>query len=215
MALTLWGMGDAASDDPSVDGMKVWGHGRYAIDVGGDADTATLRLSSGDIELALQPLDEGVVAGDPSGLPVLSIELDQAALPEPGTRRTLDRDDFSDVRVRAVIDGAVFVDSAPRIDVALDLATGATTVTAEGLLRRVDGAEADDRPYAIAGEGISPIDCNYPPPGQAARDVPGSDGGIDTCRALIQRAADLPATADTPSLPWDPDAPEIETICTL
>jgi len=217
LALTLWGMTADDRTDPDEPALDVWGEGLYAIDVEVDGlRTATLQLGSGDIEFAALPTGDGAITGDPSGLPVLSIELSQSAAPSPGSQRTLLRDDFGAARVRAVIEGAVFVDDTPTVDVALDLATGATEVTAAGVLRRVGGADADERIYAIEGQGITPVDCTY----RALGDDTGKSwrpptGHPDVCRALVETAAELPTSSRTPALPWNPDPPEFETVCGL
>lgn len=211
LSLTLWGMDDGAS--AMVD---VPGEGRYAVAIDpGDVRSATLVLRNGDLDLAADPLD-GEQFSDPSGDdggPVLTIELDQASVPQPGAQRTLMRHDFDAVRVRAVIGGTVFVDTRPTLDVALDLATGATTVTATGVLERVGGLEAAARPYTIEGQGITPIDCSYRIADVGETWMP-PEGQIDVCRALIDEAAAMPTSADTPALPWDPArGPSVQTIC--
>ncbi len=212
LSLTLWGMADAA-DDAAMAGVS--GEGRYAVAVDpGDIRSATLVLRNGDLDLAAEPLDgEQFADPAPDAGPVLTIELDQSAVPEPGAQRTLQRQHFDAVRVRAVIDGTVFVDSRPTVDIALDLATGATTVNATGVLERVGGLEAAARPYTIEGRGITPIDCSYRIADVGETWMP-PEGQVDVCRALVDEAAALPMSADTPELPWDATrGPAVQTIC--
>lgn len=212
VALTLWGMDEGA--DP-LDGLDLWGEGRYAVEVADDGQrSAVLTLGSGQLDVALHPPEGDWIAGDASGLPIVAIELVQSRAPEPGSQRTLVQGDFDGIRIRAVIDGAVFADASPQIELGLDLATGATAVTASGVLSRVGGAEAEERIYSLAGEGIIPVDCLYRVAGDNVVWTP-PEGQPDVCRALVDRAAALPASDRTPEPPWNPAAPEFETICGL
>lgn len=215
MSLTLSGM---AAEGPVDHDFEVWGEGQYAVDVvEGERPTARLRLGSEEMELALMPLEDATtLAGGSIETLLLAIELDQPVATHPGAKRTLVRGDFTGARTRAVIAGTLYVDETPDIDVALDLATGATRVEAKGVLRPVDGAPGVERPYTIEGEGISPVDCTY----RESADAYGGSltppaGQLDVCRALVSEAERMAPSAETPAMPWDPTAPDVYAICGL
>lgn len=215
LELTLWGMADEPADP--LAGLDIWGEGRYAVDVDlDDRRSATLSLGSGQMDIALQPPDEEWVSGDASGLPIVVIELAQAHAPDPGSKRTLVQGDFDAIRVRAVIDGAVFEDADPDVDVAFDLATGVTEVSATGVLTWIGGAQGDDRAYTVTGQGFVPVDCLYRVDGDPeSRTWRPPSGQADVCAAMVGQAAELPASASTPEPPWNPAEPEVQTICGL
>lgn len=198
----------------------IWGEGLYIIDVDEDGATrARLELGSVDLALAVSagpdaptPL-AGQADDDP---PAIALVLEQVTAPAPGDTRTLRRSDFDGATLHVAIGDTLYIDDAPDLTLALDLATGATVIGGGGVLRRVSGAAAADRNYTLDGEGIVPVDCAYHPLGEGAGSTwKPPEGQTDVCHALTTAAERMHATPETPALPWNPDAPETETVCGL
>lgn len=214
---TVWGMQPGPTDTEQGEPDGIWGHGNYTIDVDAEGHArARLTLGTGDLDLEVTGLDDTPVPEASAGReePLISVVLQQATAPVPGEKRTLLEGDFDGASIQVVIDGALYVDEHPELTMALDLATGATEIRAEGVLRHVSGAGGDDRSYAIDGLGVTPLDCTYRPYGDEVGStwIP-PEGQIDVCRAMVSKAEHLPTIPETPEVPWDDTAPETETVC--
>ncbi len=205
------------TEQPATAPGDIWGEGLYAIDIDEDGRArARLEFGSGDLAFMVgddadaPPALTGRAGDDPLAI---AIVFEQGAAPAPGDTRTLRRSDFDGATLHVAIGDALYVDDTPDLTLAFDLATGATAIDGGGVLRRLDAAGAE-RPYTLAGEGITPIDCAYHPLGEGGGStwMP-PDGQMDVCRALTAAAERMPATPETPALPWNPDAPETETVC--
>jgi hypothetical protein len=191
--------------------------------------TAAMTIGWGALELLLPE-----VATDPTRY--ASGESDAFALQMRGggmgvTERTVRDDHFGDATFEALLDGVRFVDQAPVVHLAVDLATGALVAEVSGTLvpleenfgeagEQAPGETVAPRAYQVRFDGVGKVLCWAA--GQAVDDEPAWDstaadsttaGATGPCAELRDRLPTLPPTEDTPEAPWPLHPPAEQVTC--
>lgn len=184
----------------------------YRLDARQAGYAATLTLGYGPYDiLFVDEADRGYTPDEyTGGDDAFALELHRSGMSTVDDERTLVERDFEVQRFRAFIRGVEYIDRAPTVDFAIDLATGALRADVSGELTALDAQDATARPYAARFDAIAVVECwREGPDGQMID--PWRDTGD---RTLCPRDLDaLPKTSETPEPPWSLTGPQDEMVC--
>lgn len=134
------------------------------------------------------------------------------------TERTVRDDHFDEITFEALLDSTRFVDPAPVVHLAVDLATGALVAEVSGTLMPLDEkAEPTVAPraYQVRFDGVGKVLCWGA--GQGADEAPAWDSTFPEasgpCAELRDRLPTLPPSEDNPDPPWPLHPPADQVSC--